>query len=287
MVRFCVAGVVFDIASSIEKNFILDRAYQDFFCTQKPDINLMVYYKKPNLNFSDSDLVFDSEGTWKLYEKQKKYIYTVTTPVVGPEPYRYAVFNKTYTEGEIFVDIPGLDLDAVDRAPNPFEFPLSEVLMINYLADKRGIMVHSCGVDDDNNGYLFAGQSTHGKSTTAAIWEKHARILNDDRIIIRKENGEFKMYGTPWHGAFHGIAPLAIPLKKIFFLRKSKVNQLVPQNGVIATSKLFARSFPPFWNREGMDFTLDFISQVVSATACYEFGFFPDEKMINDVRCAP
>ncbi len=270
-----------------KKDFILDKAYDGFFCSKTPDINLMVYYKNPGIGLSESDLIFDSEGTWKLYKKHNKFIYTVTTPVVGPLPYRYAVFNEKYTEGEIFVDIPDLDLNAVEKVPNPLEFPLSEVLIINYLADKRGVLVHSCGVDDNSNGYLFAGNSTHGKSTIAGIWEKRARILNDDRIIIRKDNGKFKIYGTPWHGAFPGIAPLAIPLKKVFFLRQSKENQLVRKNGVLAASMLFARSFPPFWDKDGMDFTLEFLGQVVSSTPCYEFGFFPNEKIIDDVRCAP
>jgi hypothetical protein len=174
-----------------------------------------------------------------------------------------------------------------DSYIDPFEFPLSEILMVCYLAKGHGIMVHACGVMDNQQGYLFNGNSTHGKSTTAQLWQKHARILNDDRIIIRKEDGILKMFGTPWHGAFPGIAALSIPLKKIFFLRHAKENKIVPKSGSSAASMLFSRSFPPFWDPGGIDYTLNLCAEIVTSTPCYEFGFVPDESVVDFIRCIP
>ena len=70
-------------------------------------------------------------------------------------------------------------------------------LMINLLGKGRGVLVHSCGIDVNGDGYLFAGNSTNGKSTLAELWKDHGKILNDDRIVIRFWDGQFWMYSTP------------------------------------------------------------------------------------------
>src|SRR3989338_3303063 len=81
-----------------------------------------------------------------------------------------------------------------------------QVLLINYFAQRNeGIFTHSVGIKDiDGEGLLFNGKSGCGKSTTARLWHKHSKaiVLNDDRIIVRKINGKFFIYGSPWHGEF-------------------------------------------------------------------------------------
>ncbi|HXK44026.1 MAG TPA: hypothetical protein PKV82_14495, partial [Anaerolineae bacterium] len=51
-----------------------------------------------------------------------------------------------------------------------------------------------------------------------------------------------------------------------------------------AVSQLFARSFPTFWNREGLDFTLSFLQRLCAAIPCYELGFRPTEEIVAFVR---
>jgi hypothetical protein len=169
--------------------------------------------------------------------------------------------------------------------PDPLQYPLAEVLMICLLAQGRGLMVHACGIDDDGHGYLFAGNSTHGKSTMAQIWKDEACILNDDRIIIRKRGGRLWMFGTPWHGDYTGVSPQGVLLEKIFFLSHARVNSIYCFEGTAAASRLLTRSFPPLWHEEGMNFTLDFCAQVVSHVPCYELDFVPDKDIVDFVRC--
>jgi hypothetical protein len=146
-------------------------------------------------------------------------------------------------------------------------------------------MVHSCGVDDRGRGYLFAGNSTHGKTTMARLLKDSAVILNDDRIVVRYKDDRFWMYGTPWHGEYTGVSPQGVPIGKIFFLQHSKSNSVEKINGARAASMLLARSFPPLWDSEGMKFTLNFCSELVSAVPCYRLNFKPDESVIDFVRC--
>jgi hypothetical protein len=148
-------------------------------------------------------------------------------------------------------------------------------------------MVHACGIDDGGRGYLFAGNSTHGKTTTARLWRDQATILNDDRIVLRQREGRTWMYGTPWHGDYRQVSPQGVPLEKIFFLRHGEENRASRVAGVAAASMLLARCFPPLWDAEGMGFSLDFCAQVVDSVPCYELGFVPDERAVEYVRCVP
>ena len=45
-------------------------------------------------------------------------------------------------------------------------------------------------------GFLFAANSTHGKSTTARLWRDQATVLNDDRIVLRRREGRRAERGT-------------------------------------------------------------------------------------------
>jgi len=122
--------------------------------------------------------------------------------------------------------------------------------MVSLLARGRGLLMHACAIDDGGRGYLFAGNSTHGKTTIARLWEGQARILNDDRIALRPgEDGRIWLYCTPWHGEYDQITLRPVPLDKLFFLRHSPQNTLTPRAGAAAASMLLARCFPmpPAW----------------------------------------
>ena len=95
-----------------------------------------------------------------------------------------------------------LNRDCIDdAAAYPLEYPLDELLIINLLAQGRGVEVHAAGViDPEGCGHLFLGQSGGGKTTISRLWQgvERAEILSDeDRIILRKEAGRIWMYGTP------------------------------------------------------------------------------------------
>lgn len=135
-----------------------------------------------------------------------------------------------------------------------------QVLLINYLAYRnQGIFTHSAGIKDlDGSGLLFAGKSGAGKSTTARLWHKHskARVLNDDRIIIRKLNGKFFIYGSPWHGEFSDYLSSEVEsacLKKIFFIRHFSKNiaiQVLPKQAFIL---LYPVLFPAFRDKNCLE----------------------------------
>ena len=124
-------------------------------------------------------------------------------------------------------------------------------------------------------GILFAGNSGAGKSTITRLWKgiEGVTSLSDDRIILRRTNAGYKIYGTPWHGDARVVSPQSVPLKRIFFLKHGSANHVVRLDPFDATVNLLTCSFSKFWDAAGMDQDLLFLSELAQAIPCYELNF--------------
>jgi hypothetical protein len=281
--RIDIAGIVFSIVSPRDEPVVQQKPYRNFLSVEKPEVCISASYNGlPRTVFRDSNLIFGSGGVWSLYRIDGQDAIVLGATPLGSVPYKIALFNKDIKQVAIYSEAEQLPSGLF---PNPLEYPLSEILMICLLAQGRGLMVHACGIDVGGQGYLFAGNSTHGKSTIAKLWsESGATVLNDDRIIVREKDGQFWMYGTPWHGDFNKVSSKALPIRKIFFLKQEEKNSAVPRKGVEAVSMLLTRAFPPLWDQNGMDYTLGLLDRIASKLPCYELHFLPDKRIIDFVR---
>jgi hypothetical protein len=143
--------------------------------------------------------------------------------------------------------------------------------------------------DVDGGGLLFAGESGAGKSTTARLWHKHSKamVLNDDRIIVRKVNGKFFIYGSPWHGEFSDYLTSRIDsaaLKRIFFIHHSPKNIAIQISPKPAFNLLYPALFPTFWDKNCLGNIAAFCDDLVKNVPCYSLGFVNNEKVINFIR---
>ena len=58
------------------------------------------------------------------------------------------------------------------RFIDPYFGPTIELLLMHYLAQERGVILHACGIVIDDRGILFLGESGAGKSTLATMWDQ-------------------------------------------------------------------------------------------------------------------
>lgn len=261
-----------------------------------PEVTLRVHYGEiPEVDLGDK--IFDSGGPWSLYRCGHNTLIPVVVPPPGSQLERLAVFDDTFSSGELFisseqnrfpelsaVDIRHAELDT-GAIVDPFRYPLDELLMINFLAKGRGVIVHALGVDDQGHGLAFLGVSGAGKSTLAELWkETTATLLSDDRLIIRRRRGRFLIYGTPWHGDAKICAPQHVALEKLFFLEHAPENHIQPLSSTEVLTRLLVRCFPPFYDRAGMEYTLTLLSRLAQEIPGYELGFAPDKRVIDFVR---
>ena len=147
--------------------------------------------------------------------------------------------------------------------------------------------MHACGVVWRGRAILFCGQSGAGKSTTARLWRRHekrARLLSDDRLILRPRRRSVRVFGTPWHGDGGFASPGSAPLAALFFLRHGRTTRISPLSRGEAASRLFTRSFPPPWDREGVARTLDACADAAALVPAFELAFRPDRSAVAAVR---
>jgi hypothetical protein len=228
------------------------------------------------------ETVFDTGHTWALFRSDNKYVLVNNTLGLDSSPDIFVVLNSDLKSGNIIIDRDPSDMTDLS---NPLGWPLNQILMIYLLSHGKGILFHACGIDDQGDGVLFLGNSGHGKSTMGNLWlENQCNILNDDRIVVREKDDQFRMYGTPWHGDLAEWSLNELPIRKIFFLNPGGKNTAIPKNGVEAVSMLIARSFPPFWDQKSMTYTMDLCHRLVEKVPCHELSFEPDGRIVDFIR---
>jgi len=283
--KYKIGSITIALNAKTSSGSFEDAKQFDRFLTQTtPNIRLEVHCQSTLEGLADGlngHKIFDTEVNWYLSQVgDKKALFQRSA---DNNPARMGFFSPDFHSGEIFVR-------AIDESPDLFYFPLSspmgKVFMINLLAQGYGVLLHACGVIENGKGLIFAGFSGTGKTTVSKLWDREsgARVINDDTLILQKVNGRYWVYGTPWHGQGGFALPDGAPLDKILILKQANKNhasQLTPGE---ATTSLLARSFPPYWDAGGMDFTLGFLADLSRSLPSYVLGFVPEKSLPEYVR---
>ena len=227
----------------------------------------------------------DGKENWRLLKKDNTYIYK--SPLEGKK--QLALINETFDKATAYL-LPKKDKGFVWNTTDII-YDFLQVLLINYFAQRNlGIFTHSVGVKNLNSkGLLFTGKSGCGKTTLAKLWHNHSKamVLNDDRIIVRKLNGKFLIYGSPWHGDFSDYLASRIesaPLEKLFFIHHAPKNKAREISQKETFNLLYPALFPTFWDRECLDNIVSFCQDLIKSVPCYRLGFVNDKKIIEFVR---
>ncbi len=289
-IAYKVGLIKFGMLSDGHVRLTLDPALRDFATVPRNcDVNITVSLVDKLPIFSRKP-VFDSGGLWSLFEETRGlrngYRINFVRPFTGETPYKSAWFDHTFESGEILLSRLFF---AEDRPTYPLEYPLDEVLMIHRLACGQGLEVHGVGIaDEGGRGHLFLGHSGAGKSTTARLWTQHPgmRVLSDDRIILRRQEGQIRMFGTPWHGDAGISSPTSATVTNIYFLEQFQRNEIVALPCGQAAAGIFARSFVPRHSTEALDFSLSFIDQITREIPCKIFRFVPQQTAVETIRRA-
>ena len=275
-----IADVGISIEGDLQKaDWEIPPAYQPFIQPGTGDIGLHLHRGIPESPTGEK--VFESPPIWTLYRQKGQSVINMFESLPGLK--RVLVFSGELNKADLyFPEEPG-------RFDDPFYGPTMELLMVNYLAQGRGTIVHACGIERKGRGMLFVGDSGAGKSTMANMWAQEGRegVLSDDRIIVRKKGRRFWMYGTPWHGDASFVSPKGVTAERVFFLGHGQENSIKEIKGIDPVSNLITCSFLPHWDPQGMAFSMDFFTDLAAHVPCYEFTFKPDKSAIELVKEIP
>lgn len=178
----------------------------------------------------------------------------------------------------------GRHADPSDLALN---YPYDQAILMNRMAWFGAGVLHASGIDDGGRGLVFAGRSGAGKTTIARLWrEAGARLLNDDRVIVRAEKNRALLASSPWRGEERQLAAAMLPLRAIFHLRQAERNCLTPVRGAESLARLLANAAAPFYLPGSMDRLLESWVSVAESVPSFELEFRPEAAAIELCRSA-
>lgn len=171
--------------------------------------------------------------------------------------------------------------DKAEKEIDPFEYPLDGLILYYLTVINGDIMIHASGVNNAGRGYLFSGISGKGKSTMAKLWDNSgAKIIHDDRLILRKTAGGYTMYNTP---VYNNDEPQESPLNKIFIIEHGTENTLVPVKGALAVSLIMANCIQHNWGPDIIARLLGSVSIMCGTIPTVKLHFRPDRSIINHI----
>jgi hypothetical protein len=279
-----IAGISLGLLGHSHEDLRLSPGLGQFlFSVRSPDITIDIDWIG-SIRSHRGATIFDSGAAWSLSRDGCDLVFDFSSEAINSHPYKRLIVNPAFTRAQLLLSREALE---AHRPISPLEYPADELIVTNYLAHHGlGVEVHGCGlVDSEFGGHLLLGHSGAGKSTTTKLWQslRNPEILSDDRIILRLQNGELWMYGTPWHGEGRFASPGKARINKILVLQHGDRNQFVEFSRSLAAGELFARCFPPFHSPMGLEGTIEFLDRVVNSVPCYEFRFVPDAGAVEAV----
>lgn len=283
-----IAGINF--ALSCKDSIILhdsDPAYTIFLKSEIDpgaidfDINLELN-KMPYIK--NLKKIFDSGQSWSMYQNGNDYVVTLNPPAFGKKPIWAARFNCQFKSVTVYLgDLLINKSNDRSAVSNPVKYPLDQILLMYFLSQREGALIHASGIGINSKGYIFPGKSGAGKSTLSRqfLGQDNMEMLSDDRVAIRKIDNAFKVFGTPWPGEA-GIAENSnLPLCGIFFIRHGAENKIKKLKPVEAFERLLPVTSIPWYDQEIMTKILNFCEDVIFNIPAYELYFKPDFEVVD------
>ncbi len=161
-------------------------------------------------------------------------------------------------------------------------YPTDQFFLVQRLARRRALIVHAAGIIWEGRGYILAGRSGAGKTTLARIWrQRGARLLNDDRIIVREIDGQPMLFASPWPGEERTVINESAPLAGILHLVQAPTNRATPLGGAEAAAHLMATAVAPFYSSAALQNLLGVAERITRALPSHLLEFRPEAEAIT------
>lgn len=295
VIKLKIADIIIELKSKF-KMAPLDRKESFRFTNfiykgeKKSDIclEIIVVNKLPSLNGAERLFLTrhpqSKEDNWAIFKNGNGYILREYLE----DKQQHISLNSNLSKGKALV-LPSGSNRLIWKLTDII-YDALQVILLTYLSKRDSLFVHSMGVKDrGGRGLIFIGKSGQGKSTLARIWHNFskAKVLNDDRIIIRNNGGCFLMHSSPWHGDFSDYLVSKVDrakIKSIFFLSHGKANSAKSISAKRAFNLLFPCLFPTFWDKAGLIKSINLSQGIIKNSSCFRLAFKNDKQIISFVR---
>lgn len=156
--------------------------------------------------------------------------------IVIEAPAGYKWVEGTLTKITYVAEAGGVKYESLQKAIDAAK----SKAVVTMLADTRenvtistpynGLMLHASAAALGGRACLFSGPCGRGKSTHTRLWQQTfgeaVQVFNDDKPALRRLDGRWYAYGTPWCGKDGINLNQKWPLGGICFLEKSQENRI-------------------------------------------------------------
>ena len=171
------------------------------------------------------------------------------------------------------------------RVLGSMRFSVGTVLMLMFAfatARKNTLLMHASVTMKEGKGYVFLGKSGTGKSTHSQLWINNIEgcsLLNDDNPVMRvMDDGEVRIFGSPWSGKTPCYHNVDVPVGAIVNLHQAKKNVIRKMSLVEAYAALYVSFSGYRFIKEMADGLHATNEKVVSAVPCYALDCLPDAE---------
>ena len=137
-------------------------------------------------------------------------------------------------------------------------------------------------IDQQELGYLFLGHSGTGKSTHARMWLEafdDAWLLNDDNPILRvMDDGEVRVYGSPWSGKTPCYNNAHARVGGIVKLSQAPHNKIRTISLPEAYAYMLSSASGLKMDRQMADSMYETIKHVITHVKCYHLDCLPNTE---------
>ena len=172
-----------------------------------------------------------------------------------------------------------------ERRSQGFSF-LNYLGLENLFLKAGGLTLHSAHVNAGGRALLFSAPSGTGKSTQAALWEKHAgaEVINGDRTLLRKKDGVWHAYGCLVCGTSGIHKPGNEPIHAIVMLSQGTENAVRRLTAGEAFQRIYPEITVPRWNRELVLRAMELLDDMMAHVPIYALSCTPDERAVTALR---
>lgn len=213
-----------------------------------------------------ADLFVNVPTAGGLASRCADYVWPEDAPAdieIFPERYRWEKYD------------PRLSGDTVCYMESAYQF-------CKKLVEFEGFYLHASAVVLNGKAYLFSGPCRAGKSTHTRLWQQtfgpQARVINDDKPALRRIDGVWYAYGTPWCGKDGINRNEKAPLAGVCFLKKSPENAIRRLSQTQAMTKLLGQTIHKFDQVDQLDLLLRSLDHFLREVPVFELENRPEPE---------
>ena len=280
--HFSIAEFVIEVQVPTPFRLIIDEGLSPFQIPphQNPDLRMNYAGALADFDNAGCSLKYQAkdEGQllWQIFQQETNWLYYCYDPKNEEKLQQIAVLDQTKQNWQVYCDESSpLKIDAL-------AYPLLPLMLYELTTFKNALMIHASAVMFNHNGLLFSGVSGVGKSTLASIFEEQgAKIINDDRVIIRKKNTEFEVFNTPM---YYAAEPVSCKLSTIFFPTHATENSAIQIQGANAIGQLMANTIHHAHNPGDVVHLLEVAEEICARIPLFHLGVVPTAEIVTFIQ---